>query len=210
MTLRPPADRAGEYGEAPAADPHRSAVRAAVGAVRRGNRDAFARLVELYQRRLFGLALMMTRDPSAAEEVAQDAFVRAFVHLDAYDDRRPFYPWLATIAVRLAQNWLVRHTRAAVREGAVLDDSLDVEALVPDPLDQLIADENDRRLWQSVAALPSGERTVVILYYRQEMSVGDIARALGVTSGTVKTLLFRARQRLRRTVGDAREPEGET
>jgi len=52
-------------------------------------------------------------------------------------------------------------------------------------------------LWQSVAALPSGERTAVMLYYRDEMAVGDIARALGVTTGTIKTLLFRARRHLR-------------
>ena len=95
-------------------------VREAVEAVRRGDRNAYTRIVALYQRRLFGLALMITRDPSQHEEVAQDAFVRAFVHLDAYDPRRPFYPWLSTIAVRLAQNWLVSRTRAGAREAAHL------------------------------------------------------------------------------------------
>ncbi|MDO8834703.1 MAG: sigma-70 family RNA polymerase sigma factor, partial [Vicinamibacterales bacterium] len=59
-----------------------------------------------------------------------------------------------------------------------------------------------RRLWLSVAALPSGERTAMILYYRQDMSVGEIASAIGVSNGTIKTLLFRGRQRLRRTLGD--------
>jgi RNA polymerase sigma factor (sigma-70 family) len=54
-----------------------------------------------------------------------------------------------------------------------------------------------------VAALPSGERTAVALYYRQGMKVSDIARALGVTSGTVKTFLFRARRKLRSTVDAA-------
>jgi RNA polymerase sigma-70 factor (ECF subfamily) len=64
-------------------------------------------------------------------------------------------------------------------------------------LNTLIADERDRRIWQAVAALPSGERTAVILYYREEMAVRDIAGALGVTSGTIKALLFRARRHLR-------------
>ena len=95
-------------------------VRDAVRAVRRGDRDAFGRLVERYERPLFGLALMMVRRPDGAEEVAQDAFVRAYLKLDHYDDSRPFYPWLATIAVRLAQNWLRRHTRIDRREGAEL------------------------------------------------------------------------------------------
>jgi RNA polymerase sigma-70 factor (ECF subfamily) len=171
-------------------------TRAAVRAVRRGDRDAFATVVTLYGRRLFGLALMMTRDPAGAEEVAQDAFVRAFLHLDAYDERRPFYPWLSTIAVRLAQNWLVRRARTASREGTDLE-SQPAAAGTPDPLSELIEDENDRALWRAVSALTSGERTAVILHYRQGMSVAEIASALGVTAGTVKTQLFRARRSLR-------------
>jgi RNA polymerase sigma-70 factor (ECF subfamily) len=164
--------------------------------------DAFARIVELHQRRLFGLVLMLTRDPSGAEEVVQDAFVRAFHHLDAYDSSRPFYPWIATIAVRLAQNWLVRHHRARTREGTGLTPDHHAQAGEADALMSMIADERDRRLWSTVAALPSGERTAVILYYRQDLSVSEIASALGVTAGTVKTMLFRARQKLRISFGD--------
>ena len=200
MTLRDTPDRERAERDEPAIAADREAIRA----VRRGDAEAFARVVGWYQRRLFGLALMLTREPSAAEEVAQDAFVRAFTHLDAYDERRPFYPWLATIAVRLAQNWLTQRARVVAREGYTLAPDLD-SAGAADPLAALITDEDGRRLWRWVAALPSGERTAAILYYRQEMSVRDIARALGVTSGTVKTLLFRARQRLRRTVGGAEQ-----
>jgi RNA polymerase sigma-70 factor (ECF subfamily) len=197
-------DRGRVEGNEPASPPGSDpiAARAAVLAVRGGDVDAFARLVELYQRRLFGLALMLTREPAAAEEVAQDAFVRAFTHLAAYDERRPFYPWLATIAVRLAQNWMYRRARAAEREGVALEQGADAGV---DPLEALIADESSRRLWRSVAALPPGERTAAILHYRQEMSVHEIARALGVTDGTVKTLLFRARQKLRRSATAAQQ-----
>jgi RNA polymerase sigma-70 factor (ECF subfamily) len=160
------------------------------------DRETFGRLVETYQGRLFGLVLMMVRQPSAAEEVTQDAFVRAYTHLDHYDDSRPFYPWLASIAVRLAQNWLRRHGRNVRREGMPLD-TAEEPAENATALSALIADERGRRLWQAVSALPSGERTAVILYYRDEMAVRDIARALGVTTGTIKTLLFRARRHLR-------------
>jgi len=184
-------------------EPDADVVRTAIADVRRGDRDAYGRIVDHYGRRLFGLALMMTRDPSAAEEVAQDAFVRAFQHLDDYDQGRPFYPWISTITVRLAQNWLVARTRVTTREGTGLDAVAPPIAPGADPLATLITDEGDRQLWESVAALPSGERTSVILYYRQDMSVGDIARALGVTSGTIKTLLFRARARLRLAMGEA-------
>lgn len=74
-----------------------------------------------YQARLFGLVLMMVREPTGAEEVTQDTSVRAYTNLAAYDDRRPFYPWLAAIADRLAQNWLGRHGRTVRREGTSLE-----------------------------------------------------------------------------------------
>ena len=146
---------------------------------------------------------MMTRDPAGAEEVVQDAFVRAFAHLDAYDATRPFSPWISTIAVRLAQNWLVRRARVRAREGTPLDPEDGAVSGDVDPLSELIADERDRQLWRAVSALPSGERTAMILYYRQDMGLRDIASAIGVATGTVKTLLFRGRQRLRRTLGVA-------
>jgi RNA polymerase sigma-70 factor (ECF subfamily) len=157
---------------------------------------AFGRLVAQHQHRLFALVLMMVRDPAGADDVTQEAFIRAYRHFDRYDPRRPFYPWAATIAVRLAQNWLRSRAGRTAREGTALDDA--PPPVVPaDTLDTLVTDERDRRLWDAVSALPSGERTVVYLSYRQDMRVAEIARALDVASGTVKTLLFRARQKLR-------------
>ena len=164
--------------------------------VRRGEGEAFGQLVQRYQNRLFGLVLMMVRQPAAAEEVTQDAFVRAYTHIHRYDDNRPFYPWLATIGVRLAQNWLRRHGRTVCLEDASLESAKE-PARTAGALTALITKERSRGLWQAVAALPSAERTALILYYRDEMSVRDVARALGVTTGTIKTLLFRARRHLR-------------
>lgn len=170
--------------------------------VRRGDREAFGRLVRRYQDRLFGLVLMMVRRPDAAEELLQDAFVRAYTHIERYDDTRPFYPWLATIAVRLAQNRLRQHGRTLRREGASLESARE-PAAAGGALASLIANERGRALWRAVAALPSGERTAVILYYRDGLAVGDVAHVLGVTTGTIKTLLFRARRRLRERLESA-------
>jgi RNA polymerase sigma-70 factor (ECF subfamily) len=171
-----------------------------VDAIRLGEPDAFGELVRRHQRRLFGLILMMVRDPGGAEDVTQETFVRAYVHLDQFDVRRPFYPWLATIAVRLSQNWLRQHGRTAHREGTAIDDAQEPSAN-DHLLTAIIADERDRALWRAVSMLPSGERTAVVLHYRDDMPVQDVARALGVTTGTVKTLLFRARRHLRQRLG---------
>jgi RNA polymerase sigma-70 factor, ECF subfamily len=110
--------------------------------VRRGDRDAFGELVQRYQGRLFGLVLMMVRRRDAAEDVAQEAFVRAFTHLDQFDRTRPFYPWLATIAVRLAQNWLRHQARSAAREGGSLYDW--EEPIAPAAAAGLLADAQRR------------------------------------------------------------------
>jgi RNA polymerase sigma-70 factor (ECF subfamily) len=186
-------------------DPDRDVIRD----VRAGDRDAFGRLVQRYQGRLFGLVSVVMRDRAAAEEVTQDAFVRAYTRLDRYDERQPFYPWLATIAVRLGQNRLHQQGRTARREGTALDAAAEPSG-GPSPLGTLIQDERSQRLRQAVTALSSGERTAVMLYYRDELPVREIARALGVTSGTIKTLLFRARRRLRDRLGGPPGADGGT
>lgn len=197
----PPA-QAGRDPTAAVPESETRTVRSAVQAIRRGEGEAFNRLVELYQGRLFGLVLMMVRDPFEAEDVTQDAFVRAFTRLHLYDENRPFYPWLATIAVRLSQTWLRQRARVSARETTPLRPEIDDRNEGGDPLSELITDEGGRRLWRMVAALPSGERTAVFMYYQQEMKTIEIARALGVTRGTVKTLLFRARRKLRQRMGE--------
>ncbi len=177
--------------------------------VRRGDHEAFGRLVQRYQDRLFSLVLMMVRERGGAEEVTQDAFVRAYTHIDRYDATRPFYPWLATIAVRLAQNWLGHHGRTMRLEGASLE-AVKEPGTSADSLTALIANERSRELWQAVSSLSPGERTALVLYYRDDLTVRDIARALGVTSGTIKTLLFRGRRHLRERLGTATVPRQES
>lgn len=187
-----------------AMDEHR-----AIDAVLGGDPAAFRVVVRHHQQRVFALALMLTRERTAAEEVTQDAFLNAFRHLDRFDRTRPMYPWLAAITVRLAQTWLRRHSpRLALSAPLVETETHDVDDhCAPQPVDALIADEQQRALWSQVATLSSGERAAVMLYYRQQCSVEDVARQLGVVTGTVKTLLFRARQKLRARMTTGPDPD---
>jgi len=179
------------------------AVQEAVDLALGGDREAFGQLVRLLEARVYGLTLMVVRDPWGAAEVTQDAFVRAFRKFELYDQRRPFYPWIAAIAVRLSQTWLRRNARRQIREGTELGGAPEPRAR-EHPLEEIIADEEARILWRAVAGLPSGERTAVYMYYRDELGVEEIAHALGIATGTVKTFLFRARRKLRRVLGPAR------
>jgi RNA polymerase sigma-70 factor, ECF subfamily len=167
----------------------------AVAAVRSGDVEAYARIVEIYKDRIMTLCVGLMRDAQSAEELAQDVFVRAYRYIDTYDARRPIYPWLATIAYRLAQTRWVQRKRQAVSHCDALDRLADGSA-PPHTLQALIVDEDARRLWRAVHALPDGQRAAVLLYYNEGMDVRQVAQILGVSSGTVKTLLFRARRRL--------------
>jgi RNA polymerase sigma-70 factor (ECF subfamily) len=161
-----------------------------------GDNSAFQSIVNRHQKRLYAFLYMMIQDRSAAEEIAQDAFMRAYAKLAKYQIDRPFYPWLATIAARLAINWITRVGAKRIRESSGLDLSM-LPSENPGPAENLAAQQKGSKLWDHVAQLPQGERTAVILFYKQEMTVTEIADILGVTKGTIKTLLHRGRAHLR-------------
>jgi RNA polymerase sigma-70 factor, ECF subfamily len=172
---------------------------AAITAVRSGDQDAFAQIVRLYQKRLYSLALMFVRDRAGAEDVVQEAFVRAYTHLNRYEEIRDFYPWIATITARLALNW--RRSRVHVQFLAPEAPQTDI-ASTQDLLGESILEERAKQLWLAVSSLSQGERTAVLLFYKQDMSIADVANVLGVTIGSVKTMLFRARAKLRKSIAD--------
>lgn len=193
-------DRNPAAGDTASARTRAQELQEALAEARAGGHDAYARVVELCQSRLLSFAMSLLKDYDAAQELTQDAFVRAHRYLDRFDDRRQFYPWLATIAFRLAQDRWQRQRRdreLAQRYGAASEEAVARD----DPLRAMIADEASGRLWQAVEGLPGGERAAVLLFYGQDLKVREAARVLGVSSGAVKTLLFRARRHLREALG---------
>jgi len=175
---------------------HHSEDIACVRRVLNGDRHGYDEIVHRYQNRVFSLLLMMVRDHSGAEEVTQDTFMRAYTNLHRYDLQRPLYPWLATIAARLGINWINRTGARQQRTESEFDVS-ELPAAASHPAAQLQQQQDQQQLWQQVASLPQGERTAVLLFYKQELRVTEIADILGVTTGTVKTLLHRGRAHLK-------------
>jgi RNA polymerase sigma factor (sigma-70 family) len=152
---------------------------------------AFAELVVAHQDLVFGVALRVVADPATAEDVAQDAFVRAYRALGRYDDQRirelQLRAWLARIALNAARNAL-----RARRQHSDLDDA--AAALVaPDASPLRLAEQSDeRRMWaRLLAGLPDRYRLAVALRYVDDLSYAELAEVLERPLGTVKSDVHR-------------------
>lgn len=158
--------------------------------------DALARLVPAYRRRVFGLAHSILRDRAAAEDVAQEVFVKLWQALDSYDGRARLSTWIYAITRNAAVSALRKRPRAASLSDP--DCAAEAERIAshgPPP------ESDDPRLWRHVQALPEMQRQVVTLYYQDERSTEEVAEMLGLPVNTVKTHLHRARARLAAALG---------
>jgi RNA polymerase sigma-70 factor (ECF subfamily) len=168
----------------------------AVRNVRAGNAQAFAVIIERFQVSITTLSAVILRDRQAGEELSQDVFVRAYQRLETFDARQPMKPWLVKIAYRLAQARFRTQAREMAHRTA-LAENYRKEQSPPDPTDALAADQRAEALWQAVETLPVAQRTAVVLYYREGLKIQQVAEAMDVSPGTVKTHLFRARSQIR-------------
>lgn len=165
-----------------------------IAAVLAGDRNRFAVLVDRHQRRL---RAHLTRLVGAAdaEDLAQDAFLRAYTALDRYDPTYPFRGWLLVIATRLAANH--RERRHEQRFAA---DAPEPAGPCADPARTVAeadaADDLGRRLDRAVAELGDDARDLFELRFRQELEPAALASHLGISPGVLKTRLWRLRQQL--------------
>lgn len=161
--------------------------------VRRGEVDAFGDLVRRYQQSVFNVALRVLRNREDAEDLAQDAFIRAYERLDRYDIDRPFGPWVHRLTANLAINSLKR--RRTLFE---LDEERDRTSPAGHsaPEQALVRKERDRDLHAALTSLPAHYRAAIELRHFQEMSYQQIAAALGVPLNTARSHLYRGRRLL--------------
>lgn len=181
-------------------DAQQALIRSLVERARGGDQAAFSELVVLHQDRAYGLALRITRSPADAEEVAQDAFVRAWLALARFRGESSFATWLHSIVARRA---LDRLSELKARRGREVE--VEEAESLPDPLlaasgatpGDLAAATRGRRLERMVMRLPAAQRMAVTLYYYEDRSVEQAAAILEMPENTVKTHLARARAALR-------------
>src|SRR5512141_1321244 len=163
----------------------------------RGDQEAFGELVRRHQEVAFRAAYLIVGDSAAAEDVAQEAFVRAYQALGRFNEDAPFKPWLWRIVTILALNDI----RASGRRRGLLE-RVGVRAeRVEAPADRaLVEGEARSQLWDAINALPADDRVVLYLRYFLELPEQEIAAAIGKAPGTVKSRLSRASGRLREVI----------
>jgi RNA polymerase sigma-70 factor, ECF subfamily len=185
-------------------------VQAILQRIATGEQRAFAELVALYQRPLFGFLGRMGMGQAQAEDIAQETFLRAWTHLPSFDSAQAqFGTWLFTIARNLAYNALQSpaHQRELSSTGRDLPE---VACLQPGPLQMIERAQQHSQLQAALRQLPMADRSALALVYVQELALADVARIEGDSLAAIKTRLHRAKQRLREILQSNAEPAHES
>jgi len=188
---------------------------ALVAQAKAGNQNAFAELVNRYERKIYRLAKNITRNDEDAEDVLQDAFLKAYTHLDNFKGDSKFYTWIVRIAVNEA---LMRLRKRKTDRSVPLDEPVELGeetvqreiAVWEDNPEQQYSQEEWRRILdEAVDSLKPDFRTVFVLRDIEELSTEETAETLGISVPAVKSRLLRARLALRETLTRQFKRKGE-
>ena len=182
----------------------------ALAQARRGDPEGFRVLVEQYSRPVFRLAFRMTGNEADAEEVVQEAFLRAYRALDRFDGRAQFKTWLYRIATNAGLDLLRKRKRDDERREPVAPEGMHPTEILPseDPSPDRLAQSGELRMRVDVALgrLAPKEKAAFVLRHFEGMSIAEIGGALEMKSSAVKNNIFRAVQKLRVELGPLYRP----
>jgi RNA polymerase sigma-70 factor (ECF subfamily) len=150
---------------------------------------------------VYNVALRITRDPDAARDCAQDAFIRAYRALHQYDPSYPFGPWIFRITTNASLNFIQRG-----RGREITVEELPERAEPPEAGPELtaVSREEVQEVLDAMAELPPAYRAALTLRHMQQLSYQEVADSLGIPLGTVKTHLHRARAALKAKLAERR------
>jgi RNA polymerase sigma-70 factor (ECF subfamily) len=180
-----------------------------VALTREGNKQAYRMLVERYQSRAYAIAFEILRSREDAQDVVQEAFVKAYLSIKKFEGKASFYTWLYRIVYNLA----IDYKRKLSRRGGgpreydehtsdSQDGVLRFSAAVRDPQEALYSKEQALRIQEVLASISEEHRTVVMLREIEGMSYEDIAKTLNISKGTVMSRLHYARKKLQEGLKD--------
>ncbi len=173
----------------------RKVERRLIAAVQNGDKKAFGGLIRMHQKRLFRFIYGLTGSFDQTEDILQEAFIKAFNAMETFNPQYNFYPWLSTIARNLTFNQLRREEKKESLDHKT-EVGFDPAASELGPLEQVLDNENQKRFYKALKALPEQYRTVFVLRHFEDMDYSQIASHLKIPHGTVDSRLYRARKLL--------------
>jgi RNA polymerase sigma-70 factor (ECF subfamily) len=167
--------------------------------VQKGDKRAFDLLIQKYQHRIVSLVSRYVSDPSEAQDVAQEAFIKAYRAIKRFRGDSAFYTWLYRIAINTAKNWIVAKNRRPPNSDI---DASDAEQYAissrlretSTPERELLREEIENTVFDTIAKLPEDLRTAIMLREMDGMSYEEIAITMECPIGTVRSRIFRARE----------------
>jgi len=162
-----------------------------------GDAEAYAALVRSHQKMIRAVTFRMTGSPDDAEELAQDAFLRAYRHLASFNGHSKFSTWLCKIAINLSLDWQRRESR----RGNIQSQWAAAAAPEGTPADGF-PDELSRRVQAALDRLPARQRAAIVLTIYENQSHAEAAKSLGCTETAISWRVFAARRRLKRLLKD--------
>jgi len=170
-----------------------------IASAKNGDTRAFGQLVRTHQGIALRVAYLVVRDSSEAEDVTQDAFVKAYRSLDRFRTEAPFRPWL----LKIVRNEALNRVRSTKRRDSlalqITNDPVSGDA-APSPETEVISEEERGRLLGLIEDLPDRYRSVIVHRYLLDLSEEETSEILGLPVGTVKSRSSRAMQRLRKSL----------
>jgi len=169
--------------------------------LRSGDHRAFARFIDKYKETVFLCCRRLGLREDEVEDVASETFLAAYNGLSRYSGRAELSTWLWSIAYRQAVSYLRKNRRQWQLEAEPDEQIANGEE--KEPAAAMQGKETEKIVWEAVERLPKLWAMAIILYYREEKNIIDIAKIMRTNENTIKTYLFRARQRLKKALAPA-------
>lgn len=177
-------------------------VKSRIAQVLKGDRNAYGEVVELYKDKVFQLCYRMLGNRHEAEDIAQEAFIRAYVNIHSFNLNKKFSSWIYRIATNLCIDRIRKKkpdyfldAEVPGTEGLTMYSQIASDSALPE--DELESLELQETVQKEISKLPDKYRSVIVLKYIEELSLNEISEILDLPLGTVKTRIHRGREALR-------------
>ena len=177
-------------------------IKSRIKKVIKGDQNAFGEIVELYKDKVFQLCFRMLGNRHEAEDIAQEAFIRAYVNINSFNINLKFSTWLYRIATNLCIDRIRKKkpdyyldAEVSGTDGLTMYSQIAADTTLPE--DELQSLELQEMIQKEISKLPEKYRSVIVLKYIEELSLNEISEILDLPLGTVKTRIHRGREALR-------------